>query len=371
MLIELIAAHRDELIARTREMVAMRLAPRPTEGELMSGVPLFLDQLAETLRFAGPAASEAMGRSATMRGAAMMGHGYSVAQVVRDYGDICQAVTELATELDAPITAGEFHTLNLCLDKGIAEAVTEYVRLRDESRAAGEVERSGVLAHELRNRVSAAQMGFQAIRSGRAPANGSVAAIVTRSLRGLASLINRSLVEIRVDSGITRSLRVEVSDLLQDVSVEGQLEANLHGVSFSVAPMGHGAQVSADREVLAGALANLLQNAFKFTRSGGLVTLEARVVGTRVEIDVADECGGLPPGKIGELFEAFRQHGSNRTGLGLGLFISRKGIDACGGAIRVKDRPGTGCVFTIDLPLALSSPSQSGEMGVQSGRVAG
>jgi signal transduction histidine kinase len=330
MLIEFIGAHRDELISRTRAMVASRLAPRPTEEELMSGVPLFLDQLAETLRFAGPSTSEAMDRTATMRGAAMMGRGYSVAQVVRDYGDICQAVTELAMELDTPITPGEFHTLNLCLDNGIAEAVTEYVRLQDQSRAAGEVERSGALAHELRNRVSAAQMGFQAIRSGRAPSNGSVAALVTRSLRGLASLINRSLVEIRVDSGITRSLRVEISDLLHDVGVEGLLEANAHGVTFNVAPVARGAQVNADREVLAGALANLLQNAFKFTRSGGHVTLEARVVGRRLEIDVADECGGLPPGKMGELFEAFKQHGSNRS------------------------------VFTIDLPLALATPSREG-----------
>jgi signal transduction histidine kinase len=207
-------------------------------------------------------------------------------------------------------------------------------------------------------------MGFQAIQSGRAPANGSVAAIVTRSLRGLTALINRSLVEVRVDSGITRAARVEVSELLQEVSVEGLLEANLHRLSFNVAPIARGAQVQVDREVLAGALANLLQNAFKFTRSGGHVTLEARVAGGRVEIDVADECGGLPPGKAGELFEAFKQHGANRTGLGLGLFISRKGIEACGGAMRVKDRPGVGCVFTIDLPLAVASPSPNGVSGI-------
>jgi signal transduction histidine kinase len=363
MLIEFIDSHRDELIARTRAMVALRLAPAPTEEELLSGVPLFLDQLVDTLRNAGPSASRAMDRSAAIRGAMMMDRGYSVAQVVRDYGDICQAVTELATELDAPITSGDFHALNLCLDNGIAEAVTEYVRIRDQSRAAGEVERSGILAHELRNRISAAQMGFQAIRSGRAPTNGSVAAIVTRSLRGLTALINRSFVEVRVDSGVTRPQRVEVSELLQEASVEGLLEADAHRVSFSVTPVAARTQVNADHEVLAGALANLVQNALKFTRPGGHVSLEARVVGTRVEIDVADECGGLPPGKAGELFAAFKQHGSNRKGLGLGLFISRKGVEACGGVLRVKDRPGTGCVFTIDMPLAVASSSPDVESG--------
>jgi hypothetical protein len=64
-------------------------------------------------------------------------------------------------------------------DSAIAEAVTEYTRLRERSMVEGETERSGVFAHELRNRISAAQHAFLAIKSGRAPTNGSVAAIVT------------------------------------------------------------------------------------------------------------------------------------------------------------------------------------------------
>jgi len=356
MLIEFITAHRQDLIARARAKVAKRLAPKPTEKEMESGVPLFLDQFVETLRRSLPSATTTMSRSAATHGALLLSRGYTIGQVVHDYGDICQTVTELAEELDAPIPTEEFHALNLCLDNAIAEAVTEYSRLRDESVAASETERSGVLAHELRNKIAAVQLAFGAIKSGRAPIAGSVAAVVVRALYGMTGLINRSLVEVRLDSGSARSQRVHLHKLIEDAEVEGAMGASFHGVSLSVAPPDHAIDVTADPQILAGALANLLQNAFKFTHAGGQVSLRTSVAKTRVEIEIEDECGGLPPGKAEELFGAFQQRGADRSGLGLGLFISRNGIEACGGALRVRDIPGRGCVFTIDLPLlALAS----------------
>ena len=62
------------------------------------------------------------------------GHcGFNISQVVHDYGDICQAITEVAVEQNVPITTEEFHTLNRCLDTAIAEAVTEHARITAES----------------------------------------------------------------------------------------------------------------------------------------------------------------------------------------------------------------------------------------------
>jgi signal transduction histidine kinase len=78
----------------------------------------------------------------------------------------------------------------------------------------------------------------------------------------------------------------------------------------------------------------------------------ARIEGDRLLIDVADECGGLPSGDPARLFEPFEQRGPNRSGLGLGLAISRRGVRAMGGEITVRNVPGEGCVFTIRLPLA-------------------
>jgi signal transduction histidine kinase len=359
MLVEFITANREQLVALARAKVAKRLAPRPTERELTSGVPLFLDQLAETLRHTPSSVTdmtEAIERSAAAHGAALLDLGYTVAQVVHDYGDICQVITELADEVDAPISTDEFHTLNRCLDNAIAEAVTEYARLRERSMAEGETERSGAFAHELRNRVSAAQLGFLAIKSGRAPIGGSVAAVVMRNLQGMAALINRAMVEVRLGAGNSQRKRIHLHELLKETEIDGAMEADVHGVSLSIAPVDRGIDVHADPQILGGAVVNLLQNAFKFTHAGGRVSLRTSVVAARVEIEVEDECGGLPLGKADQLVNALQQRGSSRSGLGLGLFISRKGVEASGGILRVRDIPGSGCVFTIDMPLmALAS----------------
>ena len=75
---------------------------------------------------------------------------------------------------------------------------------------------------------------------------------------------------------------------------------------------------------------------------------------------IADECGGLPDGNVNALFQPFEQRGADRTGLGLGLTISRWGAEANNGRISARDRPGHGCIFMIDLPRAaipLSAPS--------------
>jgi signal transduction histidine kinase len=95
---------------------------------------------------------------------------------------------------------------------------------------------------------------------------------------------------------------------------------------------------------------NLLQNAFKFTRSRTEVTLNAYAVADRILIDVEDGCGGLPPGDTERMFKPFIQNAADKTGLGLGLSIARLSVDANGGILSVRNIPGTGCVFTIDLP---------------------
>ena len=351
MLVDFIIAHREDLVARARAKVATRFAPKPTERELTSGVPLFLDQLVETLRDPPSSKAGTIERGAALHGAALLELGYSVAQVVHDYGDVCQAIADLARETDAPMTTGEVQTLNRCLDNAIAEAVTEYTRLRERSLSDGETERSGVLAHELRNRVSSAQLAFLAIKSGRAPIGGSVAAVVTRNLQGMTALIDRALVEVRLDSGRASPQRVQLYQLIEEAEIDGTMEAGVHGVSLAVTPTDRRITVDADPQILAGVLANLLQNAFKFTPAGGLVALKATVVAGHVEIMIEDQCGGLPPGKAEQIFGAFQQRGVDRSGLGLGLFISRKGVEASGGSLRVRDVPGHGCVFTIELPI--------------------
>src|SRR5256885_406397 len=118
LLHEFAPTNRREIIALTRRKVALRSAPRATQRELESGVPLFLEQLALALRAGPPSPHDlrAIGDSAAIHGGHLLRHGFTVSQVVHGYGDVCQAVTELAQETDAAITTEEFQTLNRCLD---------------------------------------------------------------------------------------------------------------------------------------------------------------------------------------------------------------------------------------------------------------
>ena len=86
----------------------------------------------------------------------------------------------------------------------------------------------------------------------------------------------------------------------------------------------------------------LLQNAFKFTRPRSTVTLRVGASAERVLIEIPDECGGLPRGNVNELFRPFEQRGADRTGFGLGLALSRRGVEANNGRIYARNLPEKG-----------------------------
>ena len=123
MLYEFITLNRMEIITRCRAKVATRLMPLPSAAEINHGVPLFLEQLVGILR-SGDSSTPEIDQSAGQHGHDLLLKGFTVSQVVHDYGDVCQAVTDLAVETNAPISTDDFRTLNRCLDEAIASAVT-------------------------------------------------------------------------------------------------------------------------------------------------------------------------------------------------------------------------------------------------------
>ncbi|HXN31062.1 MAG TPA: HAMP domain-containing sensor histidine kinase [Polyangiaceae bacterium] len=349
MLHEFLTANRAAIVARTRAKVAARPAPRPTEDELEHGIPLFLDQFIETLRLS-QSSSGAMDESATLHGRELLKMGFTVAQVVQDYGGLCQAVTELASETKATITVDEFHEFNRCLDGAIAQAVTEYTRTREQAIVDEGSERLGNLSHELRNALGAAMLSFQTLKAGNVGLGGSTAALLDRSLRRACALIDSSVAQVRLESGSRVTERVSMHEFIEEIEVSAAMEASAHGLTLAVTPVASGIDVAVDRQLLAGAVVNLLQNAFKFTRPAGHVSLMTSVTRDRVLVAIEDQCGGLPPGKAEELFRPFEQQSTDRRGLGLGLSISRRSVEAIGGELRVRDIPGVGCVFSVGLP---------------------
>jgi len=356
---EFLQSKRAEIIARTKEKVAKRAVPRATEAELTHGIPLFFDQLIDTLKGStpdsAPPSDDEMNASAAKHGNEMLRLGFTVGQVVHDYGDVCQAVTELAFELDAQITVDEFHTLNRCLDDAIAQAVTEYGRLRDQSLTDQGTERMGHLAHELRNRLSTAMLSFGILKGGAVGVGGPTGALLDRSLKGMNDIIDRSLAEVRLESTVQRRETILLAEFVEEMEIGAIIEAKAKGHQLTVEPVEYGVVIDADRQLLGAAVSNLLQNAFKFTHDSGHVWLRTHATSDLVFIDIEDQCGGLPPGKAETLFLPFHQRSTDRSGLGLGLSISRKAVHLNGGEIRARNLPGKGCIFTVELPRKLAA----------------
>jgi signal transduction histidine kinase len=347
-----IELNRDELVARTRGKVALRPFESREPREIEFGVPLFLSQLSETLRrekTGSPFPPNAIGSAAAKHGQELLGMGFTVAQVVHDYGDICQAITELAIERNAPISAEDFHTLNRCLDTAIAEAVTEYGRLQHEADGREEVLRLGRLTHELRNQVHTALLALEALHSGAVGIGGSTGAVLTRSVVGLRDLIDTALADVRLEAGLHHRGPVSLRVFVDEIALAAQMHADSRKVELVVESVDPALVINVDPQLLTSALMNLLHNAFKYTHLPGRVVLRTRNEPGRILIEVEDECGGLPETK-----DAFRPFGDrrsgDRSGLGLGLSISRRAVVANGGEIRALSLPGKGCIFTIDLP---------------------
>jgi signal transduction histidine kinase len=369
---EFLDHNREELIERCKAKVAQRPRRAATAEQLKNGVPLFLEQLTKTLqaekeghsddslRISGASGGDSsalseMGVTATAHGKQLLELGYTVDQVVHDYGDLCQAITDLAVERDAPFSVEEFRTLNRCLDNAIADAVTEFSAQRDltvsRRHSAEANERLGFFVHELRNSLHTATLALAALETGQLPIAGATGGVLRRSLVALTSLVNGALDEVRAAAEPQLNSKVfSLASFIADAGNAALLEANARGCPLTVRNVDTQLKIEGNRELLLGALVNLLQNAFKFTHPHTEVSLNAYADdGGAVFIDVADHCGGLAPGAAETMFRPFTRRNEDKSGLGLGLSIARENVEAAGGSLSVRDVPGTGCVFTLRL----------------------
>jgi signal transduction histidine kinase len=280
-----------------------------------------------------------------------------VAQVVHVYGDVCQVVRELTSEANASIAPGEFRVLNQRLDDAVAGAVMAYANRHARELAFRGSERLGAFAHEVLGLLNAAVLSFDVIKKGIVGVNGSTGAMHARSLSGLSALVERSLAEVRLAAGTPTLEHVLIGEFMEELEVSAAMRADGLGRRLAVSSVRGRVAVDADRQLLTSAVSNLIENAFKFSRPGGTVRLCTRATAARVVIDVSDECGGLPLGKVEQLCRPFARGSSDRAGLGLGLSIALAATRANSGELHVRDLPGSGCVFTIDLPRQLSPPA--------------
>jgi signal transduction histidine kinase len=369
MLHQFLTAHRSELIERCARLVARRTEAQAPDPPLLHGIPIFLDQLIRTLQIEqtpqpqqsiavsggvwSGSASE-IASSGALHGQELFSRGFTLEQSVRDYGDLCQAVTGLAEELGARIDVNEFRTFNRCLDNAISEAVTGFANAeRSMTAAEGMVvlnTRMGSLAHELRNLVLTASLAVRALKSGNVGLSGATGAVLDRCLRALSTLIDRSLAEVRVSANLPpQKTVVSLAEFIGDVAAAAQFDTASRDSPLKVEPVDPALALNVDRDMVSAAVGNLLQNAAKFTQPNTPVTLQAYATADQILIEVHDHCGGLPDGAADRMFLPFTQVGEDRSGMGLGLDICRRSVEANGGTLSVLDRPGVGCTFTIEL----------------------
>jgi len=193
--------------------VAKRFEPIQTASSIDHGIPLLLDQLVETLKSEqaasarngnsqptpepAPAPAPAptpIGRAAAIHGAELLRRGYTIDQVVHDYGDVCQSVTALAIERSAVISSDEFRTLNRCLDNAIADAVVAFGEAHQTAinRQAEDLQqRFADYTADHRRLIAITLQSFAALKTGNIGIGGATGSLLEHSLKELASLTDR------------------------------------------------------------------------------------------------------------------------------------------------------------------------------------
>lgn len=349
MLHEFLTERRDEIIARCEGRYRQR-HPSWSREDLLSTIPRFIDEIikAERREAGIPEQTKLPGDTdeARVQGEQRFRKGLKIREVADDYGTISQVIGEIAMEHGVELDARSYKLLNQCLDSGVAQAISIYFDLSMQRGNFETAESLGHIAHELRNALSSAVLSYNFIRTGQVGFDSKTARVLERSFNQLEALVAQMLAAVQLKSGVAPAReRIAVRELIEEIDAgvlhERGISVTLH-VNEQLTLIG-------DPRLVASAIANLLQNALKFTRSGGEIQLRAVEADGEITIEVEDECGGLsvPPEA---LFLPFVQGDHKTRGIGLGLAIARKAIEAHGGTLSARDLAGKGCVFTIVLP---------------------
>jgi len=222
------------------------------------------------------------------------------------------------------------------------------------------------VSHELKTPLTSIQGFSQALLDGTAATPEQQKQSV-QVISGEASRMYRMVLDLldlaRLDAGIAdlQRLPVDVTALLNGTAERFTPQANaahvtLHVESVALPP------ILGDGDRLAQVFNNLVDNALKFTPSGGRVSLRAAKAGDWLEITVADTGAGIPAESLPHIFERFYQIDPSRPGgahhgAGLGLAIAREIVRAHGGKMSVRSLIGQGSQFNVRFPLVLQDAS--------------
>lgn len=358
MLSEFLSENKKEIIKLCKTKVLEASESKPTSALLDAGLPIFYDEVIEVLQRTSDSPNSdnhtftierfTQGDAAA-HGKESLRLGYTISQVVHAYGAVCQCITEYAQFKSQTITPQEFRDFNLSLDLVIAEAVTEFNRIQKNNTQRNETERLGFLIHEMGNSLAAASIALAMIQKGHVGTAGNTSKMLVAAHDRMRHLIDSSLAEVRMSKHTVERGPIRLLDLINEVEATAFIQAKSKTISLvvEVDPTVH---FTADHHLIYSALSNIVNNAIKFSKKFGHISIRGKSSGEHILIEVEDECGGLPDENTEELFKSFIQKGTDRTGMGLGLSLSRRAIELNQGELTARNLPGKGCIFTIHLP---------------------
>jgi signal transduction histidine kinase len=217
-----------------------------------------------------------------------------------------------------------------------------------------------VVAHDLRNPLSAISLAAAALTAGAAPGMTGAelerrAGAIQRSVARMDRLIGDLLDSAMLDSGqlpIQTDL-VEIGALLSEAIEAHNGAAAAKQLVLLAAPIDPGLRATCDRQRVLQALSNLIGNAIKFTPRGGAITVRAEPLDAWISCVVSDTGPGISSEKAAHVFEWFWHEASAAGGgTGLGLSITKGIVEAHGGTIDLSTEPGSGATFRFTLPRA-------------------
>jgi signal transduction histidine kinase len=319
-------------------------------SELLDHIPHFVDELIAALypeALPLPSATE----SSLEHGAQRLRLGFNVAEVVREYGTLHRSIIGIAVDGNLTITPHEHEVIARWLNAGIANAVSQYVNDRDAELHRQASEHLGFIAHEIRNPLSSARMAFRLLRARELVAGGRTVDLLDRTLRRTADVIDNTLNHASLSLGIEPRLEpLALRKVLEEIALDCGAEAQGKDIDIVVTATQE-LVVDADARLVHSAVSNLVQNALKFSHPRTTLQVRADSRDGFAAIEIEDACGGLPPGRAEDLFKPLVRGEQDQAGFGFGLAIAQQAARAHNGTLRVRDLPGRGCVFTLELPM--------------------
>ena len=298
-------------------------------------------------------------------------------QLREAYLDQQLTTVELRRRLrDVTALGRQVEELNVGLEAKVSERTAELERVNQDLQIANQRLKEldqlkssfvSIASHELRTPMTSIKGYVDNLLEGIAgPITGKQTAYLTRIKHNtdrLTRLITDLLDLSKIESGLVplTPVALPLPELISDVVDSLQPLAKQKGLTLVTAPLDRRTIVQADRDKLTQVLMNLIQNAIKFTETGGTVTVESAMNGGGVaHLSVADTGCGIAPDEVGKVFDKFfrgSQSAPQTPGAGLGLAIAKSLVERHGGAIWVESAPGRGSRFTFTVPtIPISQP---------------